>query len=86
MHSDLFNIGANNAFGGTEKQQFIIIPIECEPTQHQMYSLNITETFEFKDPSTLEIFFTDMDNMPLNVSSSFPALILFDFIEGTHMR
>lgn len=84
LHSDLFNIGTNSSFQNTEKQSFVIIPIECEPTQHQMYSLNITQNFEFKDPSVFEIFFTDMDDMELDISTSFPAYILFDFEEGRH--
>lgn len=51
-----------------------------------MYSLNITQNFEFKDPSVFEIFFTDMDNMPLEIAGNSPAYILFDFEEGKHSK
>lgn len=66
MFSEVINIGTNNQQNKqTEVDKFVIIPIECEPTQHQMYSLNIMHTFEFKNPANIYIKFTDMDNNPL---------------------
>lgn len=86
IFSDLFNVGTRSQSGNTEKKQFVVVPIECEPTEHQMYSLNLLQQFEFKNPSVMEIFFTDMDDTILEFSQSSPAILLLDFVEGTHPR
>lgn len=83
MVSDVFNVGTNNPSYRTEKEQYIMLPIECEPTQHQMYSLNIRQDFEFKNGSTIRVRFTDMDDTLLEFTT--PAYINLDFVEGKHL-
>lgn len=84
MYSELFNMGTNTEGNKLEIEKFVLIPIQCEPMQSQMYSLNVIQSFEFGDKKGIEIYFTDMDNNILEFSEDSPAMIILDFQEGVH--